>query len=959
MGKLIPMLAFCVFIFCVGIARAQNITTVAGLGSSADTAKPFAVFLMPREISVDAAGNVFVSDSRNMIWKYDLAMGRVIRYAGQYSFGFSGDSGASTLAFLSAPAGSVSDASGNFYFVDEENYRIRKVNSAGIITTIAGTGTPDFGGDGGVATDADMIPTAVTIDAAGNLYVVDYGNSRIRKISTAGIITTIAGTGIPGYSGDGGPATLARLDTPYYIAINHAGEIVFSDSFGTRIRKISTSGIISTIAGNGKYTNTGDGGHADTAGIIANYNFAIDQADNIYFSQDFAIRKIDTAGIITRFAGSYGVSAYAGDGGPAGSALFRLNGHLASDNAGNIFVGDYGAYVVRKINTAGIISTYFGNNFLSYSGDGDSVIKTFMEPTSISFDTIGNMYFTDVLNYSVRKVDAATGITSRIAGTGTTGYSGDTGLGKFVQVTETQVASDKAGNVYIADKENQRIRKVTTDGVIHTIAGTGGFSYSGDGGPAINATMKYPMGILIDDTGNVIFADNYNHCARKINTSGIISTIAGKDTAGYNGDSIPAVTAKLNGPTFLAKDTHGNIYVSDAGNNRIRKIDTNGKIYTVAGNGTLGCAGNGFAATSAFIDPLGLCVDRIGNIYFSNRDSSMIRKVDTFGIISKVAGDDLFEMTGDGGPAIIAGVAAPTGMYADKDNNIYLADYNRIRFICAHDSIAPIATVTSTFDTICAGTTVTFNVGVVNPGSSPAYQWLRNSIAISGATTSHYTSSTLVNGDIIKCRYSNVNLAPCAISGTTSNPVTMTVYSVSPSPSGVVVAASPGIVTYSGETITYTASVVNGGAAPTYQWSKNSVAIPGATSNPYVSSTVNNGDVISVKIITSNRCATPDYATGSFITGVDNVPANKYAIDLYPNPNNGDFVVRGNFGVIDNKAAITITDLFGNVIYSADADINSGLLSQSIHLGGQYPAGVYFLQIIFNGQKNNFKFMLK
>lgn len=328
--------------------------------------------------------------------------------AGNGVAGAAGDGSAAISAQLNVPYGVAIDALGNLYIADMSNNKIRKVNTSGIITTFAGTGVQGYSGDGAAATSAKLAgPTGVAVDASGNVYIADNSNNRIRKVNTSGIITTVAGIGgASGFTGDGGAATAAKLANPWGLTLDKNGNIYFSDSQNHRIRKINTSGIISTIAGIGSNGFSGDGSAATSAMLNLPCGVAIDTIGNVYIADrnNRRVRKVDVTGIITTFAGT-GVTGYSGDGGAATSAQLSSHYGIGIDEAGNIYIGDTNNGCVRKVNTAGIISTMAGIGTLGYSGDGGLATNAQLNmPTGIAFDYYGNAFIADLNNDRIRKV---------------------------------------------------------------------------------------------------------------------------------------------------------------------------------------------------------------------------------------------------------------------------------------------------------------------------------------------------------------------------------------------------------------------------------------------------------------------------------------------------------------------------------------------------------------------------
>jgi sugar lactone lactonase YvrE/Flp pilus assembly protein TadD len=338
--------------------------------------------------------------------------------------------------------------------------------AGGTITTVAGNGTAGYSGDGGPATSAELNgPQGLAVDGAGNLFIVDTGNNRIRKVDAAGTITTAAGNGTQGYSGDGGPATSAELNLPAGVALDNTGNLFISDTGNSRLRMVNPAGTITTVAGNGKRGYSGDGGPATSAALIP-VGVAVDGAGNLFIAGAFRLRKVNPAGIITTVAGD-GRCCKLGDGGPATSA--ELNGPtgVAADNAGNLFIADLGNHRIRKVNAGGTIITVAGGgtpgDVGGYSGDGGPATSAQLNwPVFVTVDNAGNLFVGDRGNNRIRKVNSA-GIITTVVGNGAGGYFGDGGpvTGTSVELRRLGgVAVDAAGDLFIADSNNNRIREV-------------------------------------------------------------------------------------------------------------------------------------------------------------------------------------------------------------------------------------------------------------------------------------------------------------------------------------------------------------------------------------------------------------------------------------------------------------------------------------------------------------------
>ena len=669
----------------------QVITTVAG-SDFVFPATPLAAASAPvaaaYALAFDSAGNLLFSDFTSRVFKVTPS-GVLTVFAGNGIVGFSGDGGPATAASMDTPKGIAVDSSGHVYIA--EGARVRKVSPAGIITTFAGNGTSGFSGDGAAATAAALnSPSGLAADTHGNVYIADTLNSRIRAVSSAGIISTFAGNDRSDFSGDNGPAVSASLNGPNGVAVDSMSNVYIADTGNNRIRKVTPAGMITTVAGNGMAALAGDNGPATSAALNTPTGLVVDSSGTQYIADygNHKIRKVSPGGTITSFAGN-GIGFFAGDGQAATAASLHFPTGVALDSVNNVYIGDTFNGRIRRVMPSGMIGTFAGNGQFGFSGDGGPAsTASLSSPSGVAVDLMGSLYIADTANSRIRKVSPA-GVISTVAGNGGLGFTGDGGMATAATLFDPfGIAVDKNGNFYIADTGNSRIRKVSPQGTIGPFAGNGQAGYSGDGASAASASLNQPLGVAVDPAGtNVFIADTFNSRIRKTSPDPTISTLAGNNQAGFSGDGIPAAMASLNFPQGVALDSMGNVYIGDTANSRVREVTAaTGLITTIAGNGQRGTSADGGAAKDALLNaPAGIAVDLLGNVYFAESGNNKVRKVSPGGMISTVAGNGKAAYSGDGGPATAASLSNPFAVALDAVGNVYIADSrnNRIRKVLA------------------------------------------------------------------------------------------------------------------------------------------------------------------------------------------------------------------------------------------------------------------------------------
>lgn len=682
--------------------------------------------------------------------------------------------------------------------------------SAYTIQTVAGS---DNSGDGGSALAVALgQPEGIAVDPSGNVYVAEAANHRVRKIAADGTIQTIAGTGVAGFSGDGGAASAAQLNQPYGLALDSNGNLYIADLGNSRVREVLADGTIQTVAGGGSLaaTGAGQGGSATIAQLMQPRNVAVDNSGNLYIS-DFGanqVYRVTSGGILSLLAGT-GAAGFAGVGTSALLAQLSAPAGLAIDSSGAIYIADSGNNLVRKVYNGVIIDVFntqaptgvaldsAGMLYVAAANYFGTVVQAIAGVTSardLTVDSSGNIFTTS--GAFVLEVSSGGAVTT-VAGSGGSPYfGGDGGPATAAMLNSPAgIAVDSSGNWYIADTANNRIRMVTAAGEISTIAGIGTAGSSGDNGPAAAAELNSPQGIAIDSGGNLYIADSGNNAVRKITPGGTISTIA----------------SQLNNPLSVALDSQGSVYIADSGNNQIVEVNAAGSTSTFAKlNGVLAIAvdgsGNVVAAdasqiwkiaaqstgnasatsiASGLTSPGGLAFASDGTLFIADTGANVIRELSTTGTLSAIAGNGMVGFSGDGGLALDAELSAPSGIATGANGMLLVADTanNRVRSLTpatAADvaAISPLNAASLAAGPIAPGEIITiFGTG---------FDASNTQLLFDGkAATQFYTSATQINA-----------LAPAALAPNTSTEMSIVVDGAGVANSAVpVTTAAPGIFT--------------------------------------------------------------------------------------------------------------------------------------------------------------------
>ncbi len=733
--------------------------------------------------------------------------------------------GTGASARFNTPTGVASDRFATVYVCDSANHTIRRVNASGTVTTVAGTpgqaGTTD-----GLAARFNT-PAGLAFDRDGTLLVADRLNHTIRRIAINGSVSTVAGQpGLPG-SADG-PVATARLNEPWGLAFDPNGNLYIVERGNSTVRKLSADGTLSTLAGTAGLT-----GSADGTGPAARFNsptaLTTDSSGNLFVADtgNATLRKLTLAGVVTTHAGTAGLTGSANGTGPA--ARFTTPLGLVGDGAGNIYVADAGTHNIRLVSPAGVVGTLLGSSAADTYGATDAVgnAARFLGPAGLAISTDGILYIADSLNQSIRRVGNTLAVTT-VAGPGGTFGSLDGPAATARFNAPLGLALDATGNLYVADTRNSTLRRISTSGTVTTVAGVSGEATHVDGltgagrlglpaavallengfvavtdplfhtvrstnttgalltiggspnspgstdGASISSRFNGATGLAVGPDNTVYVADTANHTIRRL-AANVVTTLAGLAATSGDADG-PGASARFNAPRGLALDTAGNLYIADTANHTIRRLSATGTVSTIAGLAGNAGSANGTASNARFNAPTALAVDRAGNLFVADTGNHLVRQISPAGVVTTIGGAPLAGGYAEG-PAATARFLHPSGIAVDPSGALYVLQAGANVIVKGLLDTMPVIVTAPASLATATGSPTTLSVSATGGGLS--YQWSFNGTPLAGATGATYTipsaqpssagrySVTVTNsaGSAAPSTAATVTLAPAANPG--------------------------------------------------------------------------------------------------------------------------------------------------------------------------------------------------